>query len=50
MMSEVLEFVDPWKTQKSKYFEKKTFFSSLKGYIIAKNNILAESTLNLIYK
>ena len=54
MTSQILEFADSWKTQKSKYLKNKTQFFRLvkkftsctsKGYIIAKNSFLAKVTI-----
>ena len=52
--SQIFKFADSWKTQKSKYVENITQFSSskkihclhLKGYAIAKNTFLAEVNFN----
>ena len=50
MMSQILKCVDFIKTQKSRYLENETYFSSnkknhelhIKGYFIAKNSFVAE--------
>ena len=55
MTSQILKFVNFTETQKSRYLEKKTFFLqvkkfnnyiSIKGYFIAKNNLVPEVTFN----
>ena len=54
MTSQILKFADSWRTQKFKYLENKTHFfisekTSLiapKGYIIAKEILLANITFN----
>ena len=53
MTSQILKFVDFTKTEKPRYFENKTFFSSNKkihqfhidGYFMAKNTFAAEVTI-----
>ena len=55
MTSQILKFVNFTETQKSRYLEKKTFFLqvkkfnnyiSIKGYFIAKNNLVPEVSFN----
>ena len=55
MTSQILKFVNFTETQKSRCLEKKTFFLqvkkfnnyiSIKGYFIAKNNLVPEVTFN----
>ena len=55
MTSQILKFVDSWKTQKSKYLENKILFFlkqkiyplDIKDYIMAKNNLLVEVSFNI---
>ena len=50
MALQILKYVDFTKTQKSRYFENKTFFLQIKkfkGYFMAKNSFVAFCRVNL---